>query len=314
MNTEQLFEICAGNGRRPLMISAGNSAVVAALGMEGRLFYASGGEVVSLFRQESAEKISTSKTGYLNPGGDGLWPAPEGTKFGYEYSTGSWRVPAAMVSAQYDVVSQSSDSFEIAAEIDLVNNQQLGIPCRFIRKVQVKEELNSTVIEQFDAIEYIGSCELAEDIFLLAPWSLSQFTVNENTIACFGDPASPIRDLYMPSKELLASDGSIMTMKHDQVNRIQLALPETSRFVELLMPDKNLRITRTSQPLDGSLHMVDIADAAPEEDPQGEVRFSIYNDPSGFMELEVVGGCTRGLMPGTVLGVNITNVIKKLED
>ena len=60
--------------------------------------------------------------------------------------------------------------------------------------------------------------------------------------------------------------------------------------------------------------MVDIADASPETDPNGEVRFSIYNDPSGFMELEVVGGCTRGLLPGTVLGVNITNVIKQLED
>lgn len=314
MNTEQLFEICAANGRRPLMISSGNSAVVAAMSMEGRLFYAHDGKVVSLFRQASAENISSSRTGYLNPGGDGLWPAPEGTRFGYEYSTGAWRVPAAITSAQYDVVSQSSDSFEIAAEIDLINNQQLGIPCRFIRKVQVREDNGATVIDQFDAIEYIGSCELSEDIFMLAPWSLSQFTVNENTVARFADPHAPIRDLYMPSRDLLDSDGSTMTMKHDQVNRIQLALPETSNFVELILPDKNLRITRTSSNLAEGLHMVDIADASPETDPNGEVRFSIYNDPSGFMELEVVGGCTKGLLPGTVLGVNITNVIKQLED
>jgi hypothetical protein len=33
------------------------------------------------------------------------------------------------------------------------------------------------------------------------------------------------------------------------------------------------------------------------------------------MELEAVGGCVKEkLVPGTVLGVNITNVIKKLED
>ena len=154
MNIDELVNICSRSGRRPQVISCGKAAVITALGMEGRLFYAYNGEVVSLFRRESAENISTSKTGYLNPGGDGFWPAPEGTRFGYEYSTGSWRVPAAIVSAQYDVVSQSADSLEIAAEIDLVNNQQLGIPCRFIRKVQVKELDNAAVIEQYDAIEY----------------------------------------------------------------------------------------------------------------------------------------------------------------
>lgn len=312
MNIEELVNICSRSGRRPQVISCGKAAVIAALGMEGRLFYAYNGEVVSLFRRESAENISTSKTGYLNPGGDGLWPAPEGTRFGYEYSTGSWRVPAAIISAQYDVVSQSADSLEIAAEIDLINNQQLGIPCRFIRKVQVKELDNAAVIEQYDAIEYMGCCELAAGTFSIAPWSLSQFTVDKKTIARFGDPGTPVRDLYQPSKELLSSDGKIVTMKHDDKNRIQLALPEKSSFVELLVPDKNLQITRTSAPLADNLHPVDIADFPPDADPGDPVRYSIYNDPSGFMELETVGGCTDDLVPGTVLGVNMTNVIKAI--
>jgi hypothetical protein len=312
MNIEELVNICSASGRRPQVISCGNTAVIATLGMEGRLFYARNGEVVSLFRRESAENISTSKTGYLNPGGDGLWPAPEGTRFGYEYSTGAWRVPAAIISAQYDIVSQSSDSLEIAAEIDLVNNQQLGIPCRFVRKVTVKDVDGASVIEQYDAIEYIGCCELAEGTFSIAPWSLSQFTVDKNTIARFGDPGCPVRDLYQPSKELLSSDGKIVTMKHDDKNRIQLALPEKSAFVELLVPEKNLQITRTSAPLDENLHPVDIADYPPDADPGEAVRYSIYNDPSGFMELETVGGCTQELVPGTVLGVNMTNIIKAI--
>ena len=312
MNIEELVNICSRSGRRPQVISCGKAAVIATLGMEGRLFYAYNGEVVSLFRRESAENISTSKTGYLNPGGDGLWPAPEGTRFGYEYSTGSWRVPAAIISAQYDVVSQSDDSLEIAAEIDLINNQQLGIPCRFIRKVQVKELDNAAVIEQYDAIEYMGCCELAAGTFSIAPWSLSQFTVDKKTIARFGDSGTPVRDLYQPSKELLSSDGKIVTMKHDDKNRIQLALPEKSSFVELLVPDKNLQITRTSAPLAENLHPVDIADFPPDADPGDPVRYSIYNDPSGFMVLETVGGCTDDLVPGTVLGVNMTNVIKAI--
>lgn len=312
MNIEELVEISSRSGRRPLVISSGNTAVIATLGMEGRLFYARNGEVVSLFRRESAENISTSKTGYLNPGGDGFWPAPEGTRFGYEYSTGSWRVPAAIISAQYDVVSRNADSLEIAAEIDLINNQQLGIPCRFVRKVQVKEIDNVSIIEQYDAIEYIGCCELASGTFSIAPWSLSQFTVDKNTIARFGDPGTPVRDLYQPSKDLLTSDGKVVSMKHDDKNRIQLALPEKSSFVELLVPEKNLQITRSSAPLAEGLHAVDIADYPPDADPADPVRYSIYNDPSGFMELETVGGCTDDLVPGAVLDVNMTNIIKAI--
>lgn len=316
MSIEKVFNTCKANGRRPIMISCGKSAVVAALSMEGRLFYAHNGEMTSLFRPEAAENISNSKNGFFNPGGDGLWPAPEGTKFGYEYSTGAWRVPAAMSGAQYEVISQTSDSFEIAAEIDLVNNQLLGIPCRFIRKSKVREDAyGNTIIEQYDAIEYIGSRELTRDEFLLAPWSLSQFYVDDKTIASFGTVKGGVRDLYAPSKDLLTVKGDITEMVHDKVNRIQLALPEESRFVQLIVPDKKLVITRTSAPLADGLEAVDIADAPVDVEPAGAVRFSIYNDPSGFMELEAVGGCVKEkLVPGTVLGVNITNVIGKLED
>ena len=316
MSIEKVFNICKANGRRPIMITAGNSAVVAALSMEGRLFYAHNGEMTSLFRPEAAENISNSKNGFFNPGGDGLWPAPEGTCFGYEYSTGSWRVPAAMSGAQYEVIEQSSDSFTIAAEIDLVNNQLLGIPCRFIRKSTVKEAADgTTTIEQYDAIEYIGNRELSRSEFLLAPWSLSQFYVDDKTIARFGSVKGEVRDLYAPSKELLTVKGDVTEMVHDKVNRIQLALPEESRFVELIVPDKKLVISRTSAALCDGLEAVDIADAPVDVKPAGAVRYSIYNDPSGFMELEAVGGCVREkLVPGTVLGVNITNVIKKLED
>ncbi len=312
MNTEQLFSICKENGRRPVMISAGNAAVTAVLGMEGRLFLTHNGELVSLFRPEAAEKISTAKSGYFNPGGDGFWPAPEGTKFGYEYSSGCWKVPAAIVSAQYELVELKSDSLTIAAEIDLINNQQLGIPCRFIRKVSVREDNGATVVDQQDVIEYTGCCELAPGTFSIAPWSLSQFNVDDRSIARFGDPGTPIRDLYMPSRELLSSDGKVVSMKHDRQNRIQLALPENSRFVELLLPEKNLQITRTSAPLAANLHPVDIADYPPDAEPGSPVRFSIYNDPSGFMELETVGGSAAELLPGTQLPVNMTNVIKAI--
>ncbi len=316
MNIEQLSDICARAGRRPVAVGAGKSGVVAVLGMEGRLFYVHDGRVTSLFRPEAAVNISSARAGYFNPGGDGLWPAPEGTTTGYEYATGAWRVPAGLTGAQYEIFEQSSDSLVIKAEIDLVNNRQLGIPTRFARSVQVRELAGgATVIEQFDAIEYIGSMELRAGEFLLAPWSLSQFRVSGNSRAYFADPgADSIRDLYSPSRAIRSAAGGRIFMRTDPEHRIQLALPESAGYVGLELPESRLRIRRTSEKLAAELCGVDIADAPPDTPPASAVRYSIYNDPSGFMELEVAGGCAFPLKPGAVLGVKITTTIQNMED
>lgn len=308
MNIEELFAICQQNGRRPLMISCGNSAAVAVMGMEGRIYYAHDGQLVSLFRRAAAENISNKCNGYFNPGGDGLWPAPEGTTLGYQYTTGDWRVSTALTSAQYETVSQTSDSFEIAAEIDLINDQQLGIPCIFRRRSQIALEPDgTTTVEQFDSIEYIGTRELKRGEFLLAPWSLAQFAVDDSAVARFGSVPMPIRDLYQPSSHLLTGQGDTIEMRHDTVDRIQLALPEAAGFVELVLPRSALKITRTSAPLPDGHSPADIADAPGNVPPGAGVRYSIYNDPSGFMELEAAGGCPDKLTPGTVLELRITN-------
>ena len=315
MTPEELVDICRRNGRRPAVAEHGDSAVIAVCGMEGRLFYVHAGKVVSLFRPNAAENVSSSRRGYFNPGGDGLWPAPEGTCFGYEYPTGAWRVPAGIVGAQYEVVEQSAGTLVIAAEIDLVNDRQLGLPCRFTRRVKVTEESGgSTVIEQHDEIEYLGSRTLNKGEFMLAPWSLSQFAVGETARAYFGDPGTAVRDLYQPSDDLLTRNGDTVAMRPDNARRIQVALPERSRFVRLRLPESGIEVTRSSTPLASGLNYVDIADAAPDQLPTGEVRYSIYNDPSGFMELEVVGGCPEKLLPGARLGVDIVNHITQMED
>ena len=105
--------------------------------------------------------------------------------------------------------------------------------------------------------------------FLLAPWSLSQFYVDDKTIASFGTVKGGVRDLYAPSKDLLTVKGDVTEMVHDKVNRIQLALPEESKFVQLIVPDKKLVISRTSAPLADGLEAVDIADAAVDVEPAG---------------------------------------------
>ena len=301
MNIEELVKICKDAGRRPYVVADGTSGAVAVAGLEGRIFYVHDGEVVSLFRPESATNFSNSVNGYFNPGGDGLWPAPEGTSFGYEYAGGKWRVPMGLVNAQYEVTEQSANHLAMSAEVDLVNNRQTGIPVRFIREVTVRGEGGRTVIDQMDAIEYIGARRLDEDEFLLAPWSLSQFRVTPDARAAFGAFPGVIRDLYDDSAPYRQARGERVELAPNDAHRLQLALPEEARFVELVLPQEKLRITRTGEPLESGLQGADIADADPAVPPREAVRYSIYNDPSGFMELEIVGGCKAPLCAGTVL-------------
>ena len=319
MNLEELVKICRDAGRRPYVVADGASGAVAVAGLEGRIFYVHDGKVASLFRPESATNFSNSKNGYFNPGGDGLWPAPEGTCFGYEYASGAWRVPMGLVNAQYEVTALSADHLAMSAEVDLVNNRQTGIPVRFIREVTVRSEGGKTLLDQMDAIEYIGARPLQEDEFLLAPWSLSQFRVTPDARAAlstlemavlngaldaraaFGAFPGAIRDLYDDSAPYRRTRGDRVELAPNDAHRLQLALPAEARFLELVLPQEKLRITRTGEALDPGLRGADIADADPAVPPREAVRYSIYNDPSGFMELEIVGGCKAPLCPGTVL-------------
>jgi hypothetical protein len=77
-----------------------DAGVIIALDMEGRLFTVLDGEVLNRVNLEAIVGHSTQKL-YLNPGGDGLWPAPEGTSLGYQYSTDVWRVAPGLRTARY---------------------------------------------------------------------------------------------------------------------------------------------------------------------------------------------------------------------
>ena len=71
-----------------------------------------------------------------------------------------------------------------------------------------------------------------------------------------------------------------------------------------------MKLRRTAEALPAGQNYIDIADAPVDQKPDGDpVRFSIYSDPSGFMEIEAAGGCAFPLTPGTVLEVAIRTEI-----
>ncbi len=95
MKATQLQNALKKAGKRSHLLGDFRAGVIVALDVEGRWFAVLDGEVLNRVNPEAIAGQSKREQ-YLNPGGDGLWPAPEGTNLGYEYSTGSWRVPPGL--------------------------------------------------------------------------------------------------------------------------------------------------------------------------------------------------------------------------
>jgi hypothetical protein len=276
-----------------------DNGIIAALDLEGRLFAVVNGKVINRV-VPSAIINRSNKNGYLNPGGDALWPAPEGTCFGYEYATGSWRVPPAITGAVWEVVSASSDCAVIRAEIDLVNNLQQGIPCEFERHITARSGNGLFIQDVTEIIRYTGSKPLLKDEFLLAPWSLCQFDSGEGCRVQMDEPApEDIWDIYSPSLSKRGMSQGMYEVDTGTDFRFQLGLGKNVEWIRYVK-GQEFKVKRYSGKISGDLHYIDISDVPPDRFPSSRgVSLSIYCDPSGFMEIEACGGSPEILQPGT---------------
>ena len=306
MNGNDLIDLMHKSHRRVHVTGTPENGIIAALDLEGRLFTVVNGRVLNRV-VPSAIVNRSNKNGYLNPGGDALWPAPEGTCYGYEYAAGKWRVPPAITGAVWEVTEQSDNQTVIRAEIDLINNRQLGIPCEFERHILIEQNAKSQIQIVTEVIRYIGERTLKDDEFRLAPWSLCQFDSDERCQVIMPKPSEgDIRDLYESSlsKRRLSDDKYTVDTKTDF--RFQLGLGENVPWIEYIVGD-DFRVKRYSGSLAPGQRYIDISDLPPDQIPSDKgIKLSIYCDPSGFMEIEACGGCTDVLSPGTELRVNIT--------
>jgi hypothetical protein len=306
MTGNELIDLMHDSHRRVHATGTPENGIIAALDMEGRFFAVINGRVINRV-VPSAIMNRSKKDAYLNPGGDALWPAPEGTCYGYEYGTGKWRVPPAITGAVWNVVEQSENKAVIRAEIDLVNNRQLGIPCEFERHLEIKRIGKSLVQNVTEIIRYIGVRPLNNGEFRLAPWSLCQFDSYRGCKVIM-PPASAddIRDMYDSSLSQRGMSGDIYVVDTNTDFRFQLGLGEGVPWIEYIEGD-DFRVKRYAGTLPSGQRYIDIADAPPEHFPsESGVKLSIYCDPSGFMEIEACGGCPDTLVPGIELSVNIT--------
>ncbi len=100
MKATEILAAFAQAGKRTHLVGDINAGVIIALDMEGRLFTVKEGMVLNRVNPDAIAGQSTYEH-YFNPGGDGLWPAPEGTSHGYQYSTGGWRVAPGLTAVRY---------------------------------------------------------------------------------------------------------------------------------------------------------------------------------------------------------------------
>jgi hypothetical protein len=306
MTGNQLIDMMLHSHRRVHVIGTPENGVIAALDLEGRLFAVVNGRVLNRV-VESAIINRSNRNAYQNPGGDALWPAPEGTCFGYEYGIGHWRVPPSITGAVWEVVEQYKNKSIIRAEIDLVNNRQLGIPCEFERHIEIERTGNSLIQNVTEIIRYIGFRTLEQSEFSLAPWSLCQFDSRVGCKVIMMPPsAGDIRDLYDSSlsQRGILYDNYVVNPLTDF--RFQLGIGENVPWIEFVSGE-DFRVKRTAGSLPAGQNYIDIADTEPTKFPsEFGVKLSIYCDPSGFMEIEACGGCPDLLIPGTELSVKIT--------
>jgi hypothetical protein len=306
MTSQELIDLLSQAKRRVHIIGNRDNGIIAALDLEGRLFAILNGRVLNKVVPSSIINRSNKKL-FLNFGGDALWPAPEGTCLGYEYGTGTWRVPPAITGAVWEVISFKDDEAVIRAEIDLVNNLQIGIPCEFERHILIERRSNVLIQNVTEVIRYIGKKKLIKGEFLLAPWSLCQFDSGQGGKVILPQPSNDdIWDMYGSSlSQRGMSEGKyIVNTKTDK--RFQVALGENGSWIEYKFGN-DFRVRRSAGPLAPGQKYIDISDTSPDQFPSDKgVKLSVYCDPSGFMEIEACGGCPEVLIEGTEMSVKIT--------
>ena len=81
MTGQELLELLSRAHRRSHVTGSVGNGIIAALDLEGRLFAVLNDKVMNRVVPHAVINRS-NKTAYLNPGGDALWPAPEGQRAG----------------------------------------------------------------------------------------------------------------------------------------------------------------------------------------------------------------------------------------
>lgn len=307
MKAIQILEAFDKAKKRVHVVGDLNAGVIIALDMEGRLFTVLDGEILNRVNLDAIRGESTQNQ-YLNPGGDGLWPAPEGTSLGYQYSTGEWRVTPGLRGVRYHVDQVLGQEATILGEVDLINSQGIGIPTIFKRRIEMERDKNSVNVNVMESITYIGRTSLLRSNCLLAPWTLCQFDCGPGCEVVFPcAEESYVWDLYEESSttERILNKGLCRTATNGS-QHYQIAMGVKVPWIEFHNSRFGLVVRREAGSLPTDQSYIDISDVGPDVLPSTKgARYSVYSDRANFMEIEAVGGCPDVILPNTEMSIEV---------
>jgi hypothetical protein len=101
-------------------------------------------------------------------------------------------------------------------------------------------------------------------------------------------------------------------VRTDGSRRFQVAIAEDVPWIELRDPGRDLSVRRIAGELPAGLHYIDIVDAPPDHPPRPRgIKYSVYSDTSGLMEIEAAGGCPAVFRQGTLLPLAVTTLYSR---
>ena len=202
----------------------------------------------------------------------------------------------------------SRRSAVVGAEVDLVNNQGLGIPAIFQRRIAVSPSRGAVAVKVLESIAYVGRKPLRRSECLLAPWTLCQFDCGPGCEVVFPcRRKASVEDLYdEPSDGQRRWSGGFCRTRTDGSQRYQIAIPADVPWIEFRDPRRGLVVRRQPPaPAGRFLHRHPRRGAAGRARRKG-VRYSVYSDASPFMEIEAAGGCPAVIRPNAEMSVAVS--------
>jgi hypothetical protein len=294
----------ADAGKEHLALGEGGWRAFVAPGLAGRVWIAAGERVLHRFDAAKVRAPSRELGVYNNYGGLNVWPAPEGGRYGWAYTTsGRWHVQDGVNVAPFRVLEAAKSRAVLERTSAIVNRAGTELIVTMRREVELRIEgpAACTLV-----LTDVFACPPSHDA-LIAPWTLEQFDAHDGTTSfCVaGDPPGALnfdyyehpgeRIVYRPGYLLYRTDGK----KAGQVGVRRDAFPAAIGMLD--GRDGFLVVRRVASDSRG-LTYFNIAD---NEQPRGPFSaadvYSIYNSPPelGFLELETIGGC-RGEPGGRV--------------
>ncbi|MCL5104006.1 MAG: hypothetical protein M1133_07825 [Armatimonadetes bacterium] len=250
---------------------------------------------------------------FNNFGGLIFWPAPEGGRFGFNYTGDKWYVQPAINDQPFEIV----DSGSIKKHATLTNRAGTKIETLMTRRVSLSslpDVLASYDLRGWlsytvsDAIEVANRISL--DAGLIAAWTLEQFDATENTIAFCGveRPEEAINfDYYEHPGDRITYFERGFTYNTDGRCPGQIGIKKSAGAAFIGFYDRTrllVCIRQIVSPLEGMYFNI-----ADNEQPDGLFSasdvYSIFNSGPDLQtfELETVGGANidDGLLLGSKL-------------